>query len=248
MERTHTNSRLEGTKLGIVCPMANERETVVAFVQKTLAAAEKTPFVEITFYASLDNVCTDGTRELLEELRKKDPRVEVVFTAANRCVVDAYLRGYEKALADGCDWILEIDAGMSHNPDHIPAFMAAAETGVDMVYGTRFTKGGQILNSSFRRKMISRFGGIVSNVLLGTKLGDMTGGFILHSRKTLTEVLAKGIQSKGPFFQTEMKFHARKASFAEVPILYTGASHNVGKKAMKDARHHLFRLFGERNL
>jgi len=226
--------------------MANEIETAGDFVDAVLAEASKFPFREISMFPVFDTVCKDGTRELLEERASSEPRIKVVYAPENRCVVDAYMRGYLRALEEGCDWILEIDAGFSHDPRAIPAFLGKIQEGIDVVYGTRFTRGGSIQNSSFRRKFISRFGGLVSNLLLGTKLGDMTSGFILYSRHALEHVLAQGVQSRGPFFQTEMKYHARSLSFAEVPITYRGASHNVGKKALDDASHHLRRLVRDR--
>lgn len=232
--------------LGIVTPMANERHSARLFVEQVLAQAAKYPFQKITIYTVFDNVCTDGTRELLETFSLKEPRLNVVFAPENRCVVDAYLRGYKTALADGCDWILEMDAGFSHNPENIPQFFQKMRGNTAVVYATRFTLGGQILQSSFRRKCISRFGGLISNLLLGVSLGDMTSGFILYSRTALEHVLAQGVLSKGPFFQTEMKYHARRLPCAEVPINYTGASHNVGKKALDDAKLNLRRLVKDR--
>ncbi len=226
--------------------MANESATAIHFVDATLGEASKHPFRQINIFPVLDNVCTDGTRELLEDYAKTEKRLVVIHAPENRCVVDAYMRGYRAALDAGCDWILEIDAGFSHDPKSIPAFLSKIATGVDVVYATRFTLGGEIVNSCFRRKCLSRFGGIVSNLLLGTKLGDMTSGFILYSRSALEQVLSEGVESKGPFFQTEMKYHARKLRFAEVPITYSGASHHIGKKAIQDAKFHLRRLFKHR--
>lgn len=232
--------------LGIVTPMANESATAIEFVDSVLREASLYPFRQISLFPILDNVCTDGTKELLEDHVKAEKRLVVVHAPENRCVVDAYMRGYKAALDTGCDWILEMDAGFSHAPASIPAFLEKIPGGFDVIYATRFTMGGKIVDSGFRRKCLSRFGGMVSNLLLGTKLGDMTSGFILYSRSALEQVLSEGVESKGPFFQTEMKYHARNMRFAEVPITYSGASHHIGKKAMDDAKFHLSRLFRRR--
>jgi dolichol-phosphate mannosyltransferase len=232
--------------LGVVTPMANESSTAIKFADSVLCETLRYPFRKISIFPILDNVCTDGTRELLDDYAKTENRLVVVYAPENRCVVDAYMRGYKAALDAGCDWILEMDAGFSHDPASIPAFLAKIPDGFDVIYATRFTLGGKIVDSGFRRKCLSRFGGIVSNLLLGTKLGDMTSGFILYSRSALEQILAEGVQSKGPFFQTEMKYHARNLCYAEVPITYSGASHHIGKKAMDDAKFHLRRLFRER--
>jgi dolichol-phosphate mannosyltransferase len=232
--------------IGVVTPMANEIKNARVFVDAVLAELSKFPFREISMFPVFDTACTDGTREMLESHSKIDSRIQVVYAPDNRCVVDAYMQGYQKALKEGCDWILEIDAGFSHDPSCIPCFLSKINDGIDVVYASRFTLGGIILNSSFRRKCISRFGGLVSNLLLGTKLGDMTSGYILYSRNALEHVLAQGVLSRGPFFQTEMKYHARNLCYAEVPITYSGASHHIGKKAMADAKFHLRRLFRHR--
>ena len=226
--------------------MANEMATARAFVEAVLVEAGKFPFKRIILITVLDNVCTDGTRAMLESYAKTEPRLRVVYAPENRCVVDAYMKGYHTALQEECDWILEIDAGFSHEPTSIPAFLDKITEDVDVVYATRFTLGGTIVDSSFRHKCISRLGGLLSNFLLETKLGDMTSGFILYSRHALEKVLAAGVESKGPFFQTEMKYHARNMRYAEIPITYRGASHNVGKKALNDARYHLIRLAKKR--
>ena len=232
--------------LGIVTPMANESATATKFVNSALREASRYPFRQISLFPVLDNVCTDGTKEVLEDYAHNEKRLVVVHAPENRCVVDAYMRGYKEALDAGCDWILEMDAGFSHDPASIPAFLEKIPGDFDVIYATRFTLGGKIVDSGFRRKCLSRFGGIVSNLLLGTKLGDMTSGFILYSRSALEQVLSEGVQSKGPFFQTEMKYHARHLRYAEVPITYSGASHQIGKKAMQDAKFHLRRLFKQR--
>ncbi len=233
-------------RLGIVTPMANELSTAHRFVEEVLQEASKHSFSEISLFTVFDQVCTDGTLEMLRNHALSEPKLKVVFAADSRCVVDAYMAGYQQALESGCDWILEIDAGFSHDPKSIGCFIQQIPNHVDVVYGTRFTMGGRIKNSSFKRRLISRVGGLVSNLLLGTRLGDMTSGYILYSRHALEHILKQRIQSKGPFFQTEMKYHARRLKFAEVPILYTGASHQIGKRAMMDARVNLRRLTMDR--
>jgi dolichol-phosphate mannosyltransferase len=158
-------------------------------------------------------------------------------------VVDAYVRGYREALNSGCDWILEIDAGFSHQPPDIPQFFDKMLEGYDCVFGSRFCTGGTVSDSSTKREVISRGGTILANLLLGTKLKDMTSGFEMFTRAALLEVMMKGIRSRGPFFQTEIKAYCRNLRIAEVPIQYRAASHNVGNQALKDSFSNLWRLF-----
>src|SRR5215207_4140913 len=144
--------------LGVVCPMANERDTAERFVREVLAACHPFRFKSLTFFAVLDRVSRDGTLDLLRELEATVPQLRVVWAPENRCVVDAYLRGYREALDAGCDWVLEIDAGYSHQPSDIPAFFEKMSEGHDCVFGSRFCPGGRISDSSLKREAISRGG------------------------------------------------------------------------------------------
>ena len=230
-------------KLGIVCPMANEETSAVSFVNAVLEQCLPRGFKSVTFFVVLDRVSRDRTRELLDELKKERPQLEVVWSPENRSVVDAYVRGYREALNAGCDWILEIDAGFSHQPSDIPQFFDKMREGYDCVFGSRFCAGGTVSDSSTKREIISRGGTILANLLLGTKLKDMTSGFEMFTRGALQEIFTRGIKSRGPFFQTEIKAYCRNLRITEVPIQYRAASHNVGNKALKDSFSNLWRLF-----
>lgn len=235
--------RFSEIKLGVVCPMANEEESATRFVREVLDECVPRGFKSVKFFAVLDRVSKDRTRELLEELKVERPELEVVWSPENRNVVDAYVRGYHEALNAGCDWILEIDAGFSHQPSDIPQFFDKMLEGYDCVFGSRFCRGGAISDSSMKRRFISRGGSVLSNLLLGTKLKDMTSGFEMFTRRTLMEVIKRGLKSRGPFFQTEIKAYCRKFKIAEVPIQYRAASHTVGNQALKDSFSNLWRLF-----
>jgi len=229
--------------LGIVCPMANEESSAVTFVNAVLEQCAAFPFRSTRFFAILDNACRDRTRTLLEELQKTEPRLRVIWAPEDRCVVDAYVRGYHEALNAGCDWILEIDAGFSHQPENIPQFFQTMSQGYDCVFGSRFCEGGEITDSSRKRKLLSRGGTVLTNALLGTKLKDMTSGFELFSRAALEHVLAKGIESRGHFFQTEIKINCRNLKIVEVPIHYRAASNSVNQHVIKDSLSNLWRMY-----
>lgn len=229
--------------LGVVCPMANERETAVQFASEVLAVCSRYGFKSVRFFAVLDNVSTDGTRDLLSAYAAQDPRLEVVWAPENRCIVDAYVSGYRAALDGGSDWILEIDAGYSHQPSEIPRLFEKMTEGYDCVFGSRFCEGGDMSQNSLKRRLLSRGGTLLSNVLLHTKLQDMTSGFQLFSRAAIQGILDRGIRSRGPFFQTEMKAYCQKLRIAEVPITYSGANHSIGRAALSDSFKGLWRLF-----
>lgn len=222
--------------------MANESATAVEFVNDVLAQCVPCGFESLTFFVVLDHVSRDDTRQLLEELERQRPELRVIWAPENKGVAEAYIRGYREAITAECDWILEIDAGFSHQPSDIPRFFNEMLNGNVCVFGSRFRKGGRNLGT-LRRRVISRGGTVLANALLGTKLSDMTSGFQLFTKPALEAVLEKGIRSKGPFFQTEMKTHCRGFRISEVSIQYDAGSHSIGREALSESFRHLWRLF-----
>jgi dolichol-phosphate mannosyltransferase len=219
--------------------MANEGAEAETFCKAVLQQC--VGFHKVTFFAVFDRVTKDDSLDLMRELERTEPRLRVIWSPENRCVVDAYLRGYKEALDAGSDWILEIDAGFSHQPGDIPQFFDAMEQGKDCVFGSRFL--GHFEKSSIKRRLISWGGTVLANFLLGTRQTDMTSGFELFSRDTLSMVLSRGIHSRAHFFQTEIKTYCRNLKFVEVPITYRSASPRLGLSAIREAFLQLWRLF-----
>ncbi|MGA2113229.1 MAG: glycosyltransferase [Bryobacteraceae bacterium] len=230
-----------GIALGIVCPMATEGEGAVRFVGDVLERCQG--FRNVRFFAVLDTVSRDDTLERLRGLEKEEPRLSVVWAPENRNLVDAYVRGYREALDAGSDWILEIDAGFSHQPAEIGAFFEKMRQGYDCVFGSRFMKGGAMTDISPVRYIVSRGGTLLANLLLGTGLKDMTSGFELFSRAALEMVLRRGIQSRAHFFQTEIKAYCRNLRVAEVPIHYSSPSPGLSSSVLSDSFKQLWRLY-----
>ena len=236
-----SHDQLATISLGVACPMANEGAEAVRFVREVLEQCKG--FRNVRFFAVLDKATTDDTLELLREYALTESQLEVVWAPENRCAVDAYIRGYREALAAGSDWILEIDAGFSHRPADIPQFFSAMQKGYDCVFGSRFIPGGRIRRSSWKRYFISRWGTILTNLMLGTRLHDMTSGFEMFSRRALQAVLEHGIRSRAHFFQTEIKVYCHNFKITEVPIQYQAASPRLHASAVKEALAQLWRLY-----
>src|SRR5258706_10686839 len=128
-----SESRVRTARLAVVTPLANERgviDELVARVTRQLGPLDR-------MFCVFDNVSTDGSVERARELALSEPRLTVVWAPENRCVVDAYFRGYREALAGGVDWILEMDGGLSHLPEEIPKFIEAMAAGDDFSGGAR---------------------------------------------------------------------------------------------------------------
>lgn len=238
---TVTQQVLNRTHLAIVCPMANEAGSAVEFVRQVLEYCDD--FRKVEFFVVLDRVSKDNTLNLMRDYAAHDGRLAPVWSPENRSVADAYRRGYREAIASGADWILEIDAGFSHCPADIPPFFEAMAQGFDCAFATRFSKGGKIEGSSLKRALVSRGGTILANLVLRTKLADMTSGFQLFKRDVLQSILDKGVYSRGPFFQTEMKAYCYKLNYAEIPITYSMASHSMGAASIVESLQQLWRLY-----
>ena len=227
-------------RLGVAIPLANEEHSINELLDRTLCQLGDDDGV----FCVLDNVSKDCTREIIAERSSRDPRVVLVWAPENRCVVDAYFRGYRTALAAGCKWILEMDGGLSHQPEEIPLFIRAMEQGFDYVGGCRFMEPGGY-TGPWDRYIISRGGGFLTNLLLGTHMRDMTGGFECFSRRAMEAVLAHGVRSRAHFFQTEIKVLMHSWNWTEVPIHYKNPSKSVGKASLKEAFTNLWALVRE---
>jgi dolichol-phosphate mannosyltransferase len=226
-------------RLGIVCPMANEGNDAVKFCNDVLRRC--VGLGGVTFFAVFDQKTTDSSLDQMRELERVEPRLKVVWAPDNRGAVDAYVRGYREAISAGCDWILEIDAGYSHLPSEIPQFLDAMDCDKDCVFGSRVL--GTFGNSPSKRRLVSKGGTLLSNLLLGTKQTDMTSGFQMFKRETLQMILDRGIRSKAHFFQTEMKTYCRKLDLLELPITYSNPSPRLKSSAIEDSLMQLLQLF-----
>lgn len=226
--------------LGIVCPMADEAASCEAFVDAVLSRSSG--FRARRMLVVTDRATTPATREALERARARCGDLAVVFSPENRGVADAYLAGFRAALADGADWVLEIDAGFSHDPAHLPDFFRALEAGNDCVFGSRFSRGGKLLGSPWHRRLLSRGGTLLANLLLGTRLADMTSGYELFRRPVVEALLARPFLSRGHFFQTEVRAYCRRLRCQEVGIVYRAPSGRVGLANVANALVSLARL------
>jgi dolichol-phosphate mannosyltransferase len=230
-------------KLAIVIPMANEEDNVEKFVTDVLKVCRAFEFSKIYFFAILDNASNDGTKTILINLSKFTPELKVIYAPENRNVVDAYIRGYREAINIRADWILEMDAGFSHQPSDISKFFRKMKSGYDCVFGSRYFQGKKTSKAPLARHFMSKGGTILCNVLLGTKLSDMTSGFELFKREVLDAILSMGILSIGPFFQTEIRTFAHGFNITEVSIFYNAPSYKFRLIELYDAFKNLFRLF-----
>jgi dolichol-phosphate mannosyltransferase len=194
-------------------------------------------------YLVVDNVSKDNTLELCIDLSSKDSRFITVWAPGNKNVVDAYLSGYREAIRNKHEFIIEMDAGMSHDPATLPEFLRALNEGYDCVFGSRFIAGGSIRDSNWKRYFLSKCGTILSNLLLGSKMHDMTSGYQGFSAMIVERFLDYELLSKAHFYQTELRYLLRKTRHVEIPIHYKAPSPSISKKAIYNSLYVLFYYF-----
>ena len=139
---------------------------------------------KFTIYLVVDNASKDNTRSICEEISAKDDRFVFLWGEDNKNAIDAYILGYTKAYDDNHDAVIEMDGGLSHNPDDIYKFLELLDKNYDCVFGSRFIKGGSIYNSRPSETCyLSRLGTMFSNLLLGMSYKDGTSGFIAMKKQ-----------------------------------------------------------------
>jgi dolichol-phosphate mannosyltransferase len=220
----------DNNKWALVVPMASEEEGFHPFVEEVAQVLDKLQSGLV--YIVVDNVSKDDTLALCKELSARDRRFRTIWAPENKNVVDAYLRGFREAVEDGHDLIIEMDAGLSHDPKAIPKFLSILNEGYDCVFGSRFIAGGSMTDSPLFRRALSKYGTTLSNLLLGTAFQDMTSGFQGFHASVIRKLLSYPLLSKAHFYQTEVKYLLRKHKYAETSIAYKAPSARVTHKAI----------------
>lgn len=222
----------------IVMPVANEESTMEAVLTKIM----ELPYDNLYVYPVIDSYSKDRTEEIIHEMEKKYDRIKLIFHKESKGVITCYLYGFQMALKDGAEQIIEMDGGGSHLPEEIPQFIEKLEEGYDCVWGSRFMPGGDITNQPLYRRILSSGGTLLSNLVLGTKLKDMTSGFEAFQRETLEHMNLDAFLSRGHMYQTEMRFYCRNKHTIEVPINYVGSKSSIKLKSVTEALKLLFKL------
>lgn len=214
----------------VVVPLANEEAELPEF-----SAVLRSVMDELgsgTAYLVVDRASRDRTLECCQRLSDEDPRLITKWIPENRNVVDAYVNGFREALKEGHDIIIEMDAGMSHDPRAIPLFLQAITQGHDCAFGSRYIPGGSMADSPLRRRFLSKGGTLVARWLLGARLSDMTSGFQAFRRELLDRLVRYPLRSKAHFYQTEVRYLLRGENQSEIPIHYRAPSPRVSRGAI----------------
>jgi len=215
----------------VLIPTYDERENLPGVVARTRAAV---PEADVLV---LDDSSPDGTGEMADALAAADPRVRVLHRATKEGLGAAYLDGFRWALARGYDAVVEMDADGSHQPEQLPALIAAG-AGADLVIGSRWVPGGSVVNWAPHRKALSVGGNVYTRVLLGMPVNDTTAGFRVYRTSALRLLELSTVRSQGYCFQVDMTWRAVRAGLVvvEVPITFVEREHGESKMSQDIVR------------
>ena len=208
-------------KTVVVIPTYDEIRNVAPMAKAVLGAG--VPGLELLF---VDDNSPDGTGVAIEELMKAEPRLRCLHRPGKEGLGRAYVAGFAKALEMGADLVIQMDCDFSHDPKDLPRLVEAAagrDGSADLVIGSRYVPGGSTPGWPFKRRLISRAGGVFIRTVTGLPLRDPTGGFKCWRAETLRKIDFPTVGSKGYSFQLEMNHRAWKAgcTIREIPISFT---------------------------
>jgi len=199
----------------VIVPTYNERDNIDTLIADVLALP-----VGISVIVVDDN-SPDGTGQTAEEWAAREGRVQVIHRAGKLGLGTAYVAGFRRALANGFDRIMTMDADFSHHPRYIPAMIGLSRE-CDLVIGSRYVTGGGTLHCSLKRRALSRGANTFARLMLGLRASDCTAGFRCYRREVFASIDLDTIFSNGYSFLIEMLYRVQRKGWTigEVPIVF----------------------------
>ena len=211
----------------VIIPTYNEIENISEITEAVLSIEGQYDILVI------DDGSPDGTGEEVKKLQTQYPqRLHLIERSGKLGLGTAYVTGFKWALEKGYDYIFEMDADFSHNPQDLPRLLKPVQEGsADMSVGSRYCDGINVVNWPFSRILISYCASIYVRTVLGFKIFDSTAGFVCYSRKVLETIDLDAVKMKGYGFQIELKYTAKKLGFriAEVPVVFVNRKEGTSK-------------------
>ena len=211
----------------VIIPTYNEKENIEAITRKVFSLEGDFNVLVI------DDGSPDGTADIVKGLQEEFPqRLHLLERSGKLGLGTAYLTGFKWALEHGYDYIFEMDADFSHNPDDLLRLYAAcSEGGADLAVGSRYCNGVSVVDWPMSRIIMSYFASAYVRGILRLKVFDTTAGFVCYRRAVLERMDLDDVRMKGYGFQIEMKYTAWKLGFAlkEVPIVFTNRKLGTSK-------------------
>ncbi len=216
---------MNGSRL-VIIPTYNEKENIEKIIRKVRSLDGEFHVLVI------DDGSPDGTAAIVKSLMAEFPDSLFIIERQGKLGLGtAYLTGFRWALDHGYEFITEMDADFSHNPDDLPRLIEACESGADVAVGSRYCKGVNVVNWPMGRLLMSYFASVYVRLVLGVKIYDTTAGFVCYRRRVLEAIDFDSVKMKGYGFQIEMKYTAYKLGFkiAEVSVIFIDRTAGVSK-------------------
>ena len=212
-------------RVAVLIPTYNERENLPLIVARV---RECVPDVDVVV---LDDNSPDGTGQVADELAAADPKVTVIHRQGKEGLGAAYFAGFRWALDQGYDAVVEMDADGSHRPEDLPAMLEAAKD-ADLVIGSRYVRGGTVVNWPLSRKAISMGGNLYIRAILGMPVNDATAGYRVYRAGTLRRIGLDDVESAGYVFQTDLTVRTVRAGLRVVEVPITFVEREIGESKM----------------
>lgn len=218
----------------VIIPTYNEKENIERIIRKVFSLDGGYEILII------DDGSPDGTAAIVKSLQKEFPdRLNLIERAGKLGLGTAYITGFKWALSQGYDYIFEMDADFSHDPDDLPRLLEACKEGEGVAIGSRYSDGISVVNWPIGRIIMSYYASVYVRTVLRMKVFDCTAGYKCYSRRVLEAIDLDKVEMKGYGFQIEMKYTAWKLGFPirEVPVIFV--NRKAGSSKMSGS------IFGE---
>ena len=211
----------------VIIPTYNEKENIEKMIRKVFSLYDDFSILVV------DDGSPDGTGSIVKGLQAEFPeRLFLKERSGKLGLGTAYLQGFEWSLAQGFDYVFEMDADFSHNPEDLARLKSACtDEGADLAVGSRYCNGISVINWPIGRVLISYFASVFVRKVLNVRVFDCTSGFVCYSRRVLETMSLDKVKMKGYGFQIEMKYSAIKLGFQlkEVPIIFVDRKEGSSK-------------------
>ncbi len=221
---------MQNTDSLVIIPTYNEKENIEKIIRKVFSLAVAFDILIV------DDGSPDGTADIVKGLQDEfGERLSIEERKGKLGLGTAYIHGFKWALNKGYEYIFEMDADFSHNPEDLLKLRQACMDGADMTIGSRYVKGVNVVNWPMSRVLMSYFASVYVRFITGITIQDATAGFVCFRRRVLEKIPLDQIKFVGYAFQIEMKFTALQYGFKveEVPIIFTDRTEGTSKMSTK---------------
>jgi dolichol-phosphate mannosyltransferase len=229
---------VENKKVLVIIPTYNELDNLPKLIPAVLAQDENIDVLIV------DDNSPDGTADYVVAEANNNPRIKLIKREGKMGLGTAYITGFKYALENSYDYIFEMDADFSHNPDEIPNFLRELEH-YDLVLGSRYIEGVNVINWPMSRLLLSVFANVYTSLITGMSIHDSTGGYKGFRKEVLQAINLDEIKSNGYTFQIEMTFKAWKKGFRikEISIVFVDRVKGTSKMSKKIVREAIFMVW-----